>query len=340
MSNPTPAKPIGIAILGCGRISGHHARAISRLPGHGRLVAVADQDPARAASLAEAYGGVAVARDLDEVLARRDVDAVLVCTPNALHAEQSIRILESGRNVLVEKPFAENAADAERMAECAARTGRVLALGQTLRHTQPIRWLQDHRHDFGRLRAVEVSMLVRWNGPQAPWWKTRTRREGLILSLYAPHALDFVQLVLGPVDAQHVHAEVARWQSDWDSEDEAMILLRYPGGVFAQVHISYNQRFLVDRKTVHFDDAMLRVENGEWLYQDGRCVVEPPDADAGDPHRMGGRDLGHYFETQFREFAAAVRGEPHRSVLHEEGLRLTRLLDRVIASGLENAPQL
>jgi predicted dehydrogenase len=340
MPGPVAHPPVGIAILGCGRISGHHARAISRLPAHGRLVAVADHDTARAAALADAYDGVAVARDLDGLLARRDVDAVLVCTPNALHAGQTIRILESGRDVLVEKPFAENAADAERMADCAARTGRVLALGQTLRHTQPIRWLQDHRHDFGRLRAIEVSMLVRWNGPQAPWWKTRTRREGLILSLYAPHALDFVQLVMGGVDAEHVHAEVARWQSDWDAEDEAMILLRYPGGVLAQLHISYNQRFLVDRKTVHFDDAMLRVENGEWLWQDARCIVEPPDAGSGDPHRMGGRDLGHYFETQFREFAAAVRGEPHRSVLHEEGLRLTRLLDRVIASGLENAPRL
>lgn len=241
MSGTPSRQSLGIAILGCGRIAGRHAEAIGRVPDLGRVVVVADPDPARAAALAQAHGVGATARGLDEVLARRDVDAVLVCTPNALHAEQSIRILESGRHVLVEKPFAENAADAERMAECAARTGRVLALGQTLRHTQPIRWLQDHRHDFGRLRAVEVSMLVRWDGPQAPWWKTRTRREGLILSLYAPHALDFVQLVLG-TDAQHVHAEVARWQQDWASEDEAMILLRYPGNVLAQVHISYNQR--------------------------------------------------------------------------------------------------
>ena len=339
MTGPSSAHSLGIAILGCGRIAGHHARAIAALPELGRVLVAADADPARAAALAQAQGIPETARDLDAILARRDVDAVLVCTPNALHAAQSIRILESGRHVLVEKPFAETAADAERMAETAARTGRVLALGQTLRHTAPIRWLQDHARDFGRLRAVEVSMLVRWDGPQAPWWKTRSRREGLILSLYAPHALDFVQLVLG-VDAVHVHAEVARWQSGWDSEDEAMILLRYPGGVLAQVHISYNQRYLVDRKTVHFDDAMLRVENGEWLWQDGRCVVEPADATAGDPHRMGGRDLGHYFRTQFREFVAAVRGEPHRSVLHEEGLRLTRLLDRVIDSGLRNAPQL
>ena len=125
MPGPAATQPLGIAILGCGRISAHHARAIGRLPQHGRVVVVADQDAARAAALAAAHGVAATARDLDEVLARRAVDAVLVCTPNALHADQSIRILESGRDVLVEKPFAENAADAERMAECTARTGRV-----------------------------------------------------------------------------------------------------------------------------------------------------------------------------------------------------------------------
>ena len=339
MSDNAAPRPLGIAILGCGRIAGHHAKAIGALPALGRVVVAADPDPARAAALAQAHAIAATARHLDELLARRDVDAVLVCTPNALHAEQSIRILEAGRDVLVEKPFAENAQDAARMAAAAAATGRVLALGQTLRHTPPVRWLQDHRRDFGRLRAVEVSMCVRWDGPQAPWWKTRSRREGLILSLFAPHALDFVQLVLG-VEALNVHAEVARWQEDWASEDEAMILLRYPGGVLAQLHISYNQRFVVDRKTLHFDDAMLRIEDGEWLWQDERCVVEPAADATGDPHRMGARDLNHCFRTQFAEFVAAVRGQPHRSVLHEEGLRLTRLLDRVIESGLRNAPQI
>jgi hypothetical protein len=55
---------------------------------------------------------------------------------------------------------------------------------------------------------------------------------------------------------------------------------------------------------------------------------------------MGGRDLGHYFRTQFTEFVHAVRGEPHRSVLPDEGVHLTQLLQRAIESGLRNAPSL
>jgi UDP-N-acetyl-2-amino-2-deoxyglucuronate dehydrogenase len=331
--------PLGIALVGCGRIAHSHARAIAALPDHGRIVTVADADPVRAAEFATSWGGPAVSADLATALARPDVDAVLLCTPNALHAAQSIQALDAGKHVLVEKPMAESVADAELMAAAARRNGRVLVLGQTLRHTAPIRWLQDHRHEFGRLRAVEVSMCVRWNGPQAPWWKTRTREQGLILSLFAPHALDFVQLVFGGEQPVNVHAEVSRFQQDWAGEDEAMLLLRYPGGRLAQVHISYNQQFVVDRRTVHFDAAMLRIEHGEFLWVNDKLIVEPA-AQGGDLTRMGGRDLGHYFRIQFEEFARAVRGEAHRSVLHDEGVQLTHLLQRALESGLRNAPAL
>jgi predicted dehydrogenase len=335
----TASAPLGIALVGCGRISHSHAGAIATLPALGRLVAVVDSDPARAREFAARHGNPAQCADLSAALSRPDVDAVVLCTPNALHAGQAIAALEAGRHVLVEKPMAESTADAERMADCARRTQRVLAIGQTLRHTPPIRYLQDHAGDYGRLRAVEVSTCVRWDGPQAPWWRGRTRREGLILSLFAPHALDFVQLAMGGEQPLNVHAEVARFQQDWLGEDEAMILLRYPGGRTAQVHLSYNQRFVVDRRTVHFDDAMLRIEDGDELWINERRVLEPA-VPAADAKRMGGRQLAHCFSTQFEEFVRAVRGQPNRSVLHDEGVHLTRLVERAIESGLRNAPQL
>ncbi len=333
--NPTP---LGIGLVGCGRIASSHAGAIAALPQLGRLVAVADPDLARARATAERFAIPFVGQEFEALLARPDVDAVVLCTPNWLHASQSIQALAAGKHVLVEKPMADDAAAAAEMAAAAGRSGRVLALGQTLRHTAPIRWLQDHRNDFGRLRAVEVSMCVRWNGPQAPWWKTRTRREGLILSLFAPHALDFVQLAMGD-DPLHVHAEAERFQKDWEGEDEAMMLLRYPGGRLPSLHLSYNQPFVVDRKTLHFDAAMLRIEGSDFLWVDDRQVLKSDGPVTAPTHQMGGTDLLLYFRTQFAEFVHAVRGEPHRSVLPDEGVRLTRLVDRVIESALRNVAQ-
>jgi predicted dehydrogenase len=319
-----------MALIGCGRISASHLDAIHAQPSQGRLVAVVDTDMARARDVAARFGVDHAFDDPRRALDLEDVEAVCICTPNALHAEQSLMALEAGRHVLLEKPMAETLAEATAMAEAADRTGLVLALGHTLRHTAPIRHLQDHRADFGALRAVEVSQCVFWDGPQAPWWKTRTPKAGLILSLLAPHALDFVQLAMDDDDPVSVQALAARHQSGWAAEDEAMILLGYSGGRMASIHLSYNQPFIVDRKTLSFEKAVIRIEDGDELWIGDTLTVSSARSPTDNRRIMGGRDLSPYFHTQFREFVRAVRGRSHRSVLHREGLRLTGLTEAVI----------
>ncbi len=324
---------LGIGILGCGRIAAAHAKAIAMSPDEARLVAVADVDQNRAEAIADSMPDSRVMGSLEALLACQEVEAVIVCTPNESHAENTIAALTAGKHVLVEKPMAENANDAARMCSTAVETQRTLVVAQTLRHTDPVRFVQDHRHEFGRLRAVEVSMCVHWDGPQASWWQTLDRDSGLILSLFAPHALDFVQLVIGE-EPVVVRCEAAQHQSGWQGEDEAMILLRYPGGCLASVHVSYNQSFVIDRKTLHFEKALIRIENGDQLWADDELVIGEKIERSG-AHQMGRKDLSPMFATQLLEFVAATRGLPHRSVLHTEGLRLMSVLDRVRAAANE-----
>ncbi|GAB7554372.1 hypothetical protein NRB_38830 [Novosphingobium sp. 11B] len=324
-------RPIGIALVGCGRIAPLHLKAIARSPEHARLVAVVDPDPARAAEFAQEYGVEHACTSLEEALALDAVEAAVLCTPNALHADQVEQVLRAGRNVLVEKPFSETVADAERIAALADETGLVLAAGHTFRHVEAVRTLQDRRAGFGRLRAVSISMCVFWDGPQAPWWATRTREEGLVLTLFAPHAIDFLQLVVGEIDPLRIHVEAARFQPDWAAEDEAMILLRYPDDVLASIHVSYNQKRTMNRKVAHFENATVRVENGDELWIDDEPVVMPERAPV-DDDVLFNDGITHYFATQVREFALAVRGLPNRSVLHPSALRQTRLNRAIVAA--------
>ena len=94
--------PLNFAIVGCGRIARQHAAAINGCKDIANLVGVVDADRARAVELAESFGAPSVHDDLDAVLARADVDAIVLCTPNALHAEHAIRALAAGKHVLVE----------------------------------------------------------------------------------------------------------------------------------------------------------------------------------------------------------------------------------------------
>lgn len=329
-------QPLYVAVIGCGRIADSHLAAIAAQPEIARLVAVADSDSARAAAAAERFGAAHCYTDLADVLALAEVEAVILCTPNAVHTSQTLQALAARKHVLVEKPMAENAAAAETMQRAAETAGRILAIGHTFRHCDAVRYLQDHRAEFGRLRAIEVSQCVFWDGPQAPWWATRAPEDGLILSLFAPHALDFVQLVMGD-DPLRVHVEAARFQGGWRGEDEAMIVLAYPDRRMATLHLSYNQRQIVDRKTLFFDRGVLRIEDGESLFWNDALLVPPGGTNIADARRMGGRDLSGYFCTQLREFTRAVRGLPNRSTLQDEGRRLIALIDRIRQSARANS---
>lgn len=319
-----PAKPVGVALVGCGRISTPHLKAVTGQPDYGTLVAVADVDPARAEAVAAQYGAAHHAGSLEEILTLDAVEAVILCTPNAVHAEQVEQALAAGKHVLVEKPFSETLADAERNAALAEASGLVLSVGHTFRHVEAVRVLQDRLREYGRVRAVSIAMCVKWDGPQAPWWADRTEDEGLILSLFAPHAIDFLQMVVGDIDPLRITVEAARHQSGWQAEDEAMILLRYPGDVLASIHVSYNQKAMTNRKTVHCEHGTLRIENGDELWIDDQLVVSPAEAKDVDGPLLGD-GITHYFSAQFREFARKIAGLPSRSVRPDEAVRQIRL---------------
>lgn len=317
-----PFEPVGVAVLGCGRVSDAHLEAIRAVPEFGRLEAVIDLDFNRAADAAARHGAPRALSSLEEALTIEDIEAVVVCLPNHLHCEFAISALQAGRHVLVEKPMADSAPEAVRMAEAAEANLVVLAVGQSRRHTTAVRYVVDNLSEFGRLRALHESFCIKWDGPQTPWWSERTREQGLVLSLIAPHSLDFVQLVMGADDPVRIHAESVRHRSEWQADDEAMVLLRYPEERLVSVHLSYNQRPHFDRKVLLFDDCVVQIDDDFEVRVDGKLVVEPADGELADMARPALQ-----FVWQFEEFAKAVRGKPNRSVMHADGVRLMKTVD-------------
>lgn len=113
---------LGWAIVGTGIVARRFA-ADMRFSATGRIAAIASRSAARAADLAAAVGPGVAAGSLDEILARPDVDAVYVATPNEMHAEHALAVISAGKPVLVEKPFALATQDAEHVAEAARARG-------------------------------------------------------------------------------------------------------------------------------------------------------------------------------------------------------------------------
>jgi len=332
-----PFEPVGTAVLGCGRVSDAHLEAICENNGYGRLEAVIDTDRNRAELSASRFNAPRALGALEEALEIPAIEAIVVCLPNHLHDEPTIAALQAGRHVLVEKPMADDYGQALRMSQAAQASGKVLAIGQSRRHTKAVRYLVDHLASYGRLRSVQESFCIWWDGPQTPWWAERTREQGLVLSLIAPHSLDFVQMIMGGAEPINVHAESVRHRDDWRADDEAMLLLSYPDRRLASVHLTYNQLPHVDRAVLLFDDTVVQLDDRFVLTVNGERVVEPDEGELSEQARPALQ-----FVWQFEEFAKAVRGQSNRSVLHEEGACLMRIVDaakRAALTGTAVRPQ-
>ncbi|TIU82042.1 MAG: Gfo/Idh/MocA family oxidoreductase, partial [Mesorhizobium sp.] len=109
-----------IAVLGCGYWGSNHIRTLKAL---GALYAVSDVNRARAEGFASEQDCLAI--EPDRLFERNDIDAIVMALPPQFHADTAVRAVESGKDVLVEKPIALTVADAERAVKAAKDNGRV-----------------------------------------------------------------------------------------------------------------------------------------------------------------------------------------------------------------------
>ena len=96
-------------------------------------------------------------KDLDESLARHDVDAVILATPTQLHAQQAIACMKAGKHVLVEIPMAENLADSEAVVRTQEETGGVAMAGHVRRFNPPHQWIHN-KVVAGELKILQMDV--------------------------------------------------------------------------------------------------------------------------------------------------------------------------------------
>lgn len=115
---------IRVGVIGAGIMGGDHARIIAEdLPG-AVLQVVCDAAEDRARRVADAFGAVDLATDPHSVIARPDVDAVLIASPDATHAPLSLACLAAGKPVLCEKPLSQSSTECLQVVEAEAKAGR------------------------------------------------------------------------------------------------------------------------------------------------------------------------------------------------------------------------
>ncbi|MBM44347.1 MAG: oxidoreductase, partial [Phycisphaerae bacterium] len=194
-------RPIRIAILGTGRISGKHLEAIAVHADDLELVGACDTDEAALASAAIPEG-TPTFDCLETMIEETSPDIVTICTPSGMHPDHAIRCAKAGVHVMSEKPMATHWQDGIDMVKACEEAGVRLFVVKQNRLNATLQLLKRAVESgrFGRINMVNINVF--WTRPQeyydaADWRGTRDLDGGAFMN-QASHYIDLLDWLIGP----------------------------------------------------------------------------------------------------------------------------------------------
>ncbi|MEU3626958.1 dehydrogenase [Amycolatopsis coloradensis] len=373
----TAKETIGIGMVGhafMGAVHSHAWRSVHRFftpPLIPRLAVLGGRDEVRAKAAAERFGWEAVETDWRALIARDDVDLVDICTPGDSHAEIAIAALEAGKHVLCEKPLANTLAEAEAMAEAAAKARANGVRSMVAFNYRRVPALAHARKlvasgALGEIRHVRSVYLQDWlSDPLSPMtWRLHKDKAGSgALGDLGAHIVDAAQFVTGE-DITGVSALTDTFVKERPDgsggtgqvtvDDTALFLGRFTGGAVASFEAT---RFALGRKNamrleINGSKASLAFDfesMNELSFFDGgqpateagfrRILVTEPEHPYVGVWWPPGHLLGyeHTFTNEVADLLTAIGDSTDPEPSFEDGLRVQQVLDAVERSALEEA---
>lgn len=309
------SQPLRIGLVGAGAIGAQHLDALSMLADV-KVVSVAGKQTSQVKELAARYDIEHVCAELPEMLSLREVDAIILCTPTPLHADQAVQCLESGRHVLVEIPLADSLVGAEAVLRSQQGSGLVAMCAHTRRFNPGHRWLHE-RIDRGAfvLRQLDVQThFLRRNNTNA-LGQPRNWTDHLLWH-HAAHTVDLFEYQTGE-RVQMAHALQGPVHPELGVALDMSIQLRTRSGALCTLSLSFNNQGPYGSTFRYIGDGETFVARYDELVDGFGARIELPDS------LLGG------IAAQDQEFIAAIREkrEPNASVASV--LPCYRLLDEL-----------
>jgi UDP-N-acetyl-2-amino-2-deoxyglucuronate dehydrogenase len=326
----------GVGVVGTGLIYERHARACADNPERVRLVAVADVDPERLAAAQAAWDVPAGCADHRELIARDDVDIVVVSTPPCTHEQIVVDALEAGKYVLCEKPLASTLAAADRIVDVAERHPGRLSVVHQFRYLPEVQRTLSLR-DSGRLGELLVgrfSRVAKFKERRA-WWGAWDVAGGGAVMTQLIHELDLMCHIFGtPVE---VVAMADTLRMEITSEDTCAAMVRFANGAIVSVTGT-----MVGHKGTHAFDVIGRdgSAHSPWTFHDlDKAAAAEVSAAAVREHPDAGKDAEIHAHTPYMTAVldAIDAGAPLPVSAHE-ACAAVELCAAIYASALTGAP--
>ncbi|MFN3734261.1 MULTISPECIES: Gfo/Idh/MocA family oxidoreductase [Comamonas] len=298
------SKTIKVALAGAGAFGIKHLDGIKNIDGV-EVVSLVGRRFDQTKEVADKYGIQHVATDLAESLALPEVDAVILCTPTQMHAEQAIACMKAGKHVQVEIPLADTLKDAQEVAELQKQTGLVAMVGHTRRFNPSHQWVHK-KIEAGEFNIQQMDVQT--------YFFRRTNMNALgqarswtdhLLWHHAAHTVDLFAYQAGSpiVKANAVQGPIHK---DLGIAMDMSIQLKAANGAICTLSLSFNNDGPLGTFFRYIGDTGTYLARYDDLYTGKDEKIDVSQVDVS----MNG------IELQDREFFAAIREgrEPNSSV--------------------------
>lgn len=338
------AKEFKVGFIGAGGIAHTHAKNLKKVEGV-ELVCAADVSDKGLEKFVADQGVQRTYKDYKEMLSKEKgkIDAVCVCTPNGLHAENSIAALDAGMHVIVEKPMAMNGRECADMIDAAKKAKKHLVVGFQWRFHPKAQLLKKQADDgvFGKILFVRVQALRRRGIPNWGVFGRKDLQGGGPMIDIGVHACEMAHYVMGcpkPVSASgktwtylgNKPMEALGMWPNWDYktytvEDLAVGMVRFDNGAMMSVEASFAAHIEKD------------VFSFQIMGEKGGGTFEPLAVFKDEHGYMWNETPGFVpnddnFAYKMKHFVEVCRGERESASTGEHGRMVQQILDGIYAS--------
>ncbi|MDO9541644.1 MAG: Gfo/Idh/MocA family oxidoreductase [Kiritimatiellia bacterium] len=232
-------------LVGAGDIARNRVAPALAEAVNSEIVAVCDTRAEPAETLAKRFGVNQIYGDFEQALTKSGADAVYLATPVVLHVPHSLRVLESGKHLLVEKPLGLNATECRRLAEAAKSSNKLAGCAYYRRHSGYYKFTKAmvENGEFGQIVGGYMNYFTYHKPDKSAlnyWTVVREKSGGGLLCHLGSHIFD---ILIGLFDLPlSVCAQCATLTNDWNVEDCAAIIIKLRNGALFTANFNWNSR--------------------------------------------------------------------------------------------------
>jgi predicted dehydrogenase len=332
---------VRIAMIGSGFVSNFYMLGLENVA-HWEIPVVCSPNREHAQAFADKWGIPEVETDFDKVLARKDIDLVVLGVPNYVHKELVIKTARAGKNMVLTKPLARNAAEAKEMLDAVRASGVLHGYAETEVFSPAVMKAREFIEKGAIGQVLTVRSREAHAGPHMPWfWKKELAGGGALLDMGC-HCIEAARYFIGK---DNPVVEVIAWgdrlyhHDKTDAEDSAVLLMRFDGGQLGQAELSWIARSGLDlRNEVYgtegtiFTDVTRETPIKVFSKPGAGYIVEKAESETGWLFPPVDEAWIYGYHEEMRHFIECVRTGKTPRETFEDGYVVNKTLDAAYKS--------